>query len=194
MTSIYKCNGKAIRPGQQFVDADGTVHPGSWYTYSPSTKTEIGITEIIQESPPSSIFHWWSYNADGTVNATAKPLDDVNEVDEEGSPLLDEDGKQVVTLGVKSNLIGQVRAQQGSLLSQTDWALVRYVDTSVAVPANIQTWRDAIRVKATEMEAAITSAPDANAAEDLFMTYTHNTDGSTSMSGILYDWPVLLDN
>ena len=194
MTSIYKCNGKTIRPGQQFTDADGTTHPGSWYTYSVEQKTAIGITEIVQQPHPNSVLYWWGYNDDGTVTSTAKALDDINEVNENGDPLLDDDGVQVVTKGVKSNLIGEVRTQQGSLLSQTDWALVRKVDTSVSVPANIQTWRDAIRTKATAMEDAITAAADTDAVSALFVTYTVEDDDSITKSGILYDWPVLLDN
>ena len=194
MTSIYKCNGKTIRPGQQFTDADGTTHPGSWYTYSVEQKTSIGITEIVQQPHPNSVLYNWGYNDDGTVTSTAKALDDINEVDENGDPLLDDDGVQVVTKGVKSNLIGEVRTQQGSLLSQTDWALVRKVDTSVSVPANIQTWRDAIRTKATAMEDAITAAADTDAVSALFVTYTVEDDDSITKSGILYDWPVLLDN
>ena len=194
MTSIYKCNGKTIRPGQQFTDADGTTHPGSWYTYSVEQKTAIGITEIVQQPHPNSVLYWWGYNDDGTVTSTAKALDDINEVDENGDPLLDDDGVQMVTKGVKSNLIGEVRTQQGSLLSQTDWALVRKVDTSVSVPANIQTWRDAIRTKATAMEDAITAAADTDAVSALFVTYTVEDDDSITKSGILYDWPVLLDN
>ena len=194
MTSIYKCNGKTIRPGQQFTDADGTTHPGSWYTYSVEQKTAIGITEIVQQPHPNSVLYNWGYNDDGTVTSTAKALDDINEVDENGDPLLDDDGVQMVTKGVKSNLIDQVRTQQGSLLSQTDWALVRKVDTSVSVPANIQTWRDAIRTKATAMEDAITAAADTDAVSALFVTYTVEDDDSITKSGILYDWPVLLDN
>ena len=194
MTSIYKCNGKTIRPGQQFTDADGTTHPGSWYTYSVEQKTSIGITEIVQQPHPNSVLYWWGYNDDGTVTSTAKALDDINEVDENGDPLLDDNGVQVVTKGVKSNLIGEVRTQQGSLLSQTDWALVRKVDTSVSVPANIQTWRDAIRTKATAMADAITAAADTDAVSALFVTYTVEDDDSITKSGILYDWPVLLDN
>ena len=194
MASIYKCNGKTIRPGQQFVDADGTTHPGSWYTYSVEQKTALGITEIVQQPHPNSVLYNWGYNDDGTVTSTAKALDDINEVDENGDPLLDDDGVQMVTKGVKSNLIGEVRTQQGSLLSQTDWALVRKVDTSVSVPANIQTWRDAIRTKATAMEDAITAAADTDAVSALFVTYTVEDDDSITKSGILYDWPVLLDN
>ena len=194
MASVYKCNGKTIRPGQQFVDADGTTHPGSWYTYSVEQKTALGITEIVQQPHPNSVLYNWGYNDDGTVTSTAKALDDINEVDENGDPLLDDDGVQMVTKGVKSNLIGEVRTQQGSLLSQTDWALVRKVDTSVSVPANIQTWRDAIRTKATAMEDAITAAADTDAVSALFVTYTVEDDDSITKSGILYDWPVLLDN
>jgi len=194
MTSIFKCDGKTIRPGQQFTDADGATHPGSWYTYSAERKAELGITEIVQQPHPNSVLYNWGYNDDGTVTSTAKALDDVDEVDENGDPLLDDDGVQVVTKGVKSNLIAEVRSQQGSLLSQTDWALVRFVDTAVAVPDNIQTWRDAIRAKATEMEDAITTAADTDAVAALFVTYTVEDDDSITKSGILYDWPELLDN
>lgn len=193
MTSIYKCNGKTIRPGQQFTDANGTTHPGSWHIYSAERKAQLGITEIVQQPHPNSVLYHWGYNDDGTVTSTAKALDDVDEVDENGDPLLDDDGVQVVTKGVKSNLIAEVRSQQGSLLSQTDWALVRKVDTAVAVPDNIQTWRDAIRAKATEMETAITAAADTDAVAALFVTYTVEDDGTTTKSGILYNWPELLD-
>ena len=192
MTSVYKCNGKTIRPGQQFTDADGTVHPGSWHTYSAEQKTAIGITEIVQQPHPNSVLYNWGYNDDGTVTSTAKALDDVDEVDENGDAVM-EDGVQVVTPGVKSNLIAEVRSQQGSLLSQTDWALVRKVDTAVAVPDNIQTWRDAIRAKATEMETAIAGAADTDAVAALFVTYTVEDDDSITKSGILYDWPELVE-
>ena len=191
MASIYKCNGKTIRPGQQFTDADGATHPGSWYTYSAEQKTAIGITEIVQQPHPNSVLYNWGYNDDGTVTSTAKPLDDVDEVDENGDPLLDDDGVQVVTKGVKSNLIAEVKAQQGALLAETDWAVIRNADTGDAIPANIATYRAAIRSKATAMETAITDAADTDAVAALFLTYTLEDDGSTTKTGILYDWPEL---
>jgi hypothetical protein len=48
-------------------------------------------------------------------------------------------------------------------LSQSDWAVVRKLDTTTAIPANIQTWRDAIRSKATAMEEEIKTAVDTDA-------------------------------
>ena len=191
MASIYKCNGKTIRPGQQFVDADGTTHPGSWYTYSVERKAAIGITEIVQETPPDSRLYNWSQNADGTISSAAKELGDIDVVDENGDPVLDDDDVQVVQLGVKSNLIAEVKSQQGSLLAQTDWAVTRKAEKATAIPANIVTWRDAIRSKATAMESAIAGTANTAAVAALFVTYTTNEDGSVTKSGILYDWPEL---
>ena len=44
------------------------------------------------------------------------------------------------------------------------------------------------------MEDAITAAADTDAVSALFVTYTVEDDDSITKSGILYDWPVLLDN
>ena len=98
---------------------------------------------------------------------------------------------QVVTRGVKYNLKQKVKAQQGSLLSQTDWVVIRKADNDIAIPNNIATWRAAIRTKATEMETTIDNAADTDAVAALFVTYTRNDDGSITKSGILYDWPEL---
>ena len=193
MTTIFKCcHGQTIRPGKAWTDGDGVQHPANWHVWSAEEKAERGITEIVQQPAPDSRLYTWSYNDDGTVNSTAKSLDDVNEVDENGDPLM-EDGVQVVTLGVKSNLIAEVKAQQGARLAENDWAVIRNADTGTAVPDNIATYRAAIRSKATEMETAIANAADTDAIAALFVTYTTNEDGSVTKSGILYDWPELED-
>jgi hypothetical protein len=192
MTTIYKCcHGKTIRPGKAWTDENGVTHPASWHTYSAAQKAALGITEIVQQPHPDSRLYTWSYNADGTVNSTAKPLDDVNEVDENGDPLLDEKGQQVVTFGVKSVLIAEVKSQQGSLLAGTDWAIVRKADTGIDVPTNIQQWRNEIRLAASLMEDAISQAATTDAIAALFVRYTGNSDGSVSKTGMLYDWPEL---
>jgi hypothetical protein len=193
MTSIFKCNGKTIRPGQQFTDADGATHPGSWYTYSAEQKTAIGITEIVQQPHPDSRLYNWSYNADGTVNSTPKALEDTPDVDKNGTPIFDPDTMtQTVTPGVKSNLIAEVKAQQGALLAQSDWAVIRKADTNIEVPAAIQLWRNEIRLAAAAMEDQITQAATTDAIAALFVTYTVNADGTTTKSGVLFDWPELV--
>ena len=103
---------------------------------------------------------------------------------------LDDDGIQVVTLGLKSNAIQTVKNQQASYLSQTDWVIIRKADNGTEVPENIQTYRDAIRVKATEMETAITNCSDLDSFIALY-TSTHNADGTIDTIAILHDWPQL---
>jgi len=191
---MWKYNSRTIRTGKSWTDDNGVQHPANWHIWSPSDKAAAGLTEVTPETPPDSRLYTWGYQADGvTISKTAKNLNDVNEVDGDGDPILDDDGNQLVTRGVKWNLKQEVKTQQGSLLAQTDWAVVRKADKGTAIPSNIQTYRDAIRTKATEMETAIDNAADTDAVAALFVTYTTNEDGSVTKSGILYDWPKLGD-
>ena len=73
-------------------------------------------------------------------------------------PKLNADGNQMITRGLKYNAIQKVKKQQAGYLSQTDWYIIRKSDNGTAIPANVQTWRNAIRSDATEIETAITNA------------------------------------
>ena len=110
-------------------------------------------------------------------------------MDGDGNAVNDDDGNQIMQPGVRSDLKAEVKSQQGSLLAQTDWAVVRKADKGTAIPSNIQTYRDAIRTKATAMESAIDGAANTDAVAALFVTY----DKDGNKSGILYDWPELGD-
>ena len=182
--------GKIIREGSSWVDVNSIRHPRNWHIWSAYEKKEAGLEEIIPDPIPNSITWWWTQAADGKVTKTAKELDDVNVTNAiTGELLKDEKGNQRVTLGVKSTLLDQVKHQQGNFLAQTDWAIIRKADKGTAIPSNIQTWRDAIRTKATEMEDAINNAADTEAIEALFLV----TDSEGNVTGILYDWPELVE-
>ena len=99
----------------------------------------------------------------------------------------DSDGNTVEVKGIRPEYIQKVKDQQGSLLAQTDWAIIRKADAGTDIPAKIATWRAAIRTKATEMEKAITDAKDMDAFKALFVVW----DEDGKKSGILYDWPEL---
>jgi len=120
--------------------------------------------------------------------AVGKALDDVNEVDEDGNALLDNDGVQVVTPGLKTNEKKQIKAQAASLLQSTDWYVVRHAESETAIPANVSTFRTAVRTKSNEMETAINGAVSVEAVEALF-TYTTGADDVTSRP--LGEWPKL---
>lgn len=120
--------------------------------------------------------------------ATGKALDDVNAVDEDNNPILDEDGVQVVTPGVKTNEKNQIKAQAAGLLQSTDWYVVRNAESATAIPADVTTFRTAVRTKSNEMETAIDNAATIEAVEALF-TYTIGADDESSRP--LGEWPKL---
>jgi len=120
--------------------------------------------------------------------AVGKALDDVNEVDEDGNALLDDDGVQVVTPGLKSNEKNEIKARAAGLLQSTDWYVVRHAESATAIPANVSTYRTAVRTKSNEIETAIDGAATVEALEALF-TYTTGADDVSSRP--LGEWPTL---
>jgi len=172
----HEATNQTLRAGKGWKDENGIQHPPNWNIWSTEDKTAAGVTEIVQANPPDSRFYIWSYNADGTINQTPKALADSGSGD-------------TLILGVRSNLKLAVNTQQGSLLDQTDWYIIRKADNATAIPSNVQTWRDAIRIKGNAMKSAIDGAADTDALGALFVVY--ESDGRTVKSGVLYDWPVL---
>jgi len=167
---MWKYHNITINPGQAWTDVNGVRHPKNWHIWSDAEKAKYNITEVVEDSPPDSRLYNWNMDSNGKITSTAKSLNDNGDI-----------------LGVKSTLKNEVKSQQGSLLSQTDWAYIRHYDSGTEVPANIETWRNAIRAKATEMENAIDSASDTDAIASLFIVW----DKDGKKSGILYDWPEL---
>ena len=162
---MWQYKGVTVREGRTWLGVvDGAVTQMSpqWHLWSAIEKAEAGLVEIIPEASPDDRFYVWTQNPDGTINKTAKAIADV-----------------------KDSFIQTVKTGQGSLLAQTDWAIVRKADAGTAVPVAIQTWRDAIRIKAAEMETAIAGAADEAAIIALFVVF----DSEGNKSGLLYDWP-----
>ena len=152
---------KTIKPGRPWTDSNGTQHPGNWNIWSKAEKDALNIKEVIEDPKPDSRLYFWSMSG-GKVTSTAKPLDDSEGV-----------------VGLKTTLKNEVKAQQGSLLNQTDWAVIRKADKKTAIPSNIQTWRDAIRAKATEMENAIDNSTDTDAVARLFVSWDNEVEANS---------------
>ena len=162
---MWKYNGTTIREHKSWTDDDGIKHPSNWHIWSADDKAAHGLIEVTPETPPDSRLYTWGYEADGvTISKTAKALD-----------------------GVKISLKEEVKVQQGGLLAQTDWTVVRKSEKGTAIPSAISTWRNAIRAKATAMEDAIDGAAGTAEIAALFISY----DEDGNRSGTLYEWPEL---
>ena len=139
-----------------------TNYPANWLRLSSAEeKTAAGIIEV--DNP--KIYDNRFYKSDGTP----KPLDDSDAVSgETGELMKDENGNQIINQGVKSNLIGQDKATCESLLRPYDWYVIRKTEKGTAIPANISTFRDAVRTAQATREAEINACADTAALVTLY--------------------------
>ena len=118
--------------------------------------------------------------------ATAKQLEDVNAIDEDGEPVL-QDGVQLVTKGLKSQKISLIKQQASGLLSPTDWYIIKGSEVNgYTIPASISTFRTAVRTKSNEMEAMINAC---TTVEQLKALYEY--EGETNPTRPIGEFPKL---
>ena len=167
----FKLNGNPLAVDVAFSHND-IQYPANWLRLSTAEeKTAIGITEVEDPKVYDSRFYW----GDGT----AKTLTDKNEVDKNGDPVLDENGDQIVTLGVKSILKSQEKDIAGSLLAKYDWYVVRKAEKSIEIPTAITTYRDGVRTACDTREKEIDACADTAA---LVILYSFKEDGTAYMT------------
>ena len=155
-----------------FKTSNGTQYPANWLRLTTKAEKEaIGITEVADDPVYDGRF----YNGDGS----AKALDDVDAKDQEGNLVKDENGNQVVNLGVKSVLKAQEKATAGSLLAKYDWYVVRKYEASKAIPTAIKTYRTAVRTACATRETEIDNCADTAA---LVTLYGFKEDGTPNMT------------
>tara|TARA_R100001244_G_scaffold106110_1_gene78659 strand:- start:387 stop:956 length:570 start_codon:yes stop_codon:yes gene_type:complete len=186
---MWKYNDKTIRENKGWTDDNGVQHPRNWMVWSADEKAARGLTEITIQSKPDDLFYWVTGpNNDGSWTSTERAIEDVNEVDSNGNALLDEDGNQLVALGLKSQYISRTKSTQGSLLFQTDWAYIRKADDGTVIPTAIQNYRNAVRIAATAIEKDITDCSTMDEFKALFVIPVDSNNIPTGNAPI-YDWP-----
>ena len=164
----FLLNGNPLAVDVPFTVGD-INYPANWLRLSTAQeKKDLGITEIADSPVYDSRFYW--------NDGTAKALDDVNATDEEGNLLKDENGNQIVNLGVKSVLKAQEKDTAGSLLAKYDWYVIRKYEASKAIPTAIKTYRTAVRTACLTRETEIDNCADTAALVTLY--------GSTEKDGV----------
>ena len=187
--------------GNKGITIGDNQYPRAIYTlWTEAERNAIGIYSIVYDDTNKKDEQWYintnqSYAfANGKVTATygtatAKAHADVNEVwtqeeiDEgeapdgtsDGDAKNDEDGNQIVTRGLKYNLIRDVKSQAANELAKTDWYITRKTEKNTAIPSAITTHRNLVRSRQAAMETSITNASDTPALETLY-TYVNTAD------------------
>ena len=148
----FLLNGKPLAVDVPFTVGD-INYPANWLRLSTADeKTALGITEVADSPTYDSRFYWG--------NGTAKTLTDKNEVDDNGDPIKDDNGDQIVTLGVKSVLKAEQKRIAESLLAKYDWYVVRKAEKGTAIPSAITTYRDGVRTACDTIEKEIDACSD----------------------------------
>ena len=175
----------------------GVQYPQNIHSLWPEAELNaIGIYTVVYDDTNKKDKDWYINTnqtlsfAGGVVTAsygtaTAKLLEDRNEVDEDDNPLLDAKGNQIVTKGLKTVKKEIFDRQAAGRLSKYDWYIIRNTEASTAIPSAITNYRTAVRTKCNSMQTQVDGAANVDALAALF-TRTE-TDGVISRP--LGEWP-----
>ena len=182
----WKYNNSIIRAGKSWTNSDGVTHPKNWASvWSNEDKIAAGLVWEDDPAPFDNRFYWGRQD-DGTL--IPRSLDDVNEVDDDGDPVLDADGVQLVTKGLKSNAIELVKQQAAGLLTPTDWYVTRKAETDTEIPSDILTYRQSVRTASGAIEAAISGVTTLEAFIALYEAPV-DAEGNVTGNAPINDWP-----
>jgi hypothetical protein len=160
---MFKIGTRTIPLDTPFTHND-IQYPANWIRLaSEEDKSAIGLVwEADVDMNFDNRFYW--------SKDLPKALEDKAESDENGNPLYVKvlgtvDGKpamvdsteRLVTKGLKSNFIAQIKTTAGSILAQTDWMVIRKAERNVDIPSSVATYRASVVAKATELETAISA-------------------------------------
>lgn len=123
---MFLLNGTPLSVDVPFTTNE-IQYPANWLRLSTAEeKAAIGITEVADPVRADDRFYW-----DGDIN-NPKDIDQV-----------------------KSMLISQVKTTAGSMLSQSDWKIIRAAEGVKPTDAETLAWRESIRIASNDNEAAI---------------------------------------
>ena len=165
---MYKVNNKTLPLDRAFTLGD-IQYPANWLRRSTAiARLALGITWETEPTRADDRFYW-----NGDIN-NPKALEDREEVDQDGNPMyvkvldnsdpanpvmVDSD-ERLVSKGLKSQWVAQVKATAGSMLAGSDWMVIRKAERDVPIDADVVTKRAAILAEANRLENAIAACAD----------------------------------
>lgn len=134
---MFVLDGRILSPDTPF-QYNGINYPANWLRLStPEEREAIGIEEVPDPQPYDQRFYW-GYD--------------------QGGSLIPKDHTDLVTLWSATT-----RETANSLLTPTDWMVIREADNGTAMNPAVKTWREAVRTAAGEKVDAIEATVDTDA-------------------------------
>lgn len=152
---MFILDNKPVSIDAPYTAPDGTRYPN---LRDPEIRAALGVVEVAEPESWDQRFYW------GVGNP--KLLDDRPEFKEDGTPLyvqvydpatesMVDTAEQVVTKGLKSQWIAQVKDTAGKMLAATDWKVVRAAEGIKPADQATLDFRAAIRAHSDALETAI---------------------------------------
>jgi hypothetical protein len=193
---------KKIITNPKPIIIDDVQYPAKIFQlWSEAELNAIGIYEVVTDSSNRKDEKYY-INTDDQYNyeneqvtrswgtATPKRLDDEDAVDENGDPVLDNDGNQVINYGLKTEKKRIVKAQASGLLVPTDWYVVKANEVEgYTVPENITTFRSDVRAKSNEMETQIDACNNVDELKTLYEYVNTGTEENPVIERPLAEFP-----
>jgi hypothetical protein len=201
---------KAIVKADQVIDIisspkavtiGGTAHPKEIFIHwERQALVDLGIYDLKQDTQPDTRFETGeavSYSIDNTngvvtekITKKDKSLEDVKEVDEKGKAILDENGNQRITKGLKSTYIESIKQQANSILKPSDWLVHRFVeDNTKKIPDDVKTYRKKVRDTSDSIITKIQATKTLSDLKKLFNDATIK-DGKITTPNTMDSMPV----
>ena len=178
----------------------GTTYPRQMFQWSTSELKAVGIVPVTTTGSHLDTNYYievdeaFAIASDKAsvvrtigVKAADRKLTDTNEVDEDGDPLLDDDGVQIVTLGLKSNAKNKATTSANGYLQGFDWLIQRKVTANTAIPSAVVTYMAGIRTDHGNICTAIDGASNLDAFIALHND-TYNEDGTVNVVARVNRW------
>ena len=184
--------------GNRGITLGDIQYPRSIFSlWSASEKEAIGIYEVVFNNTNKKDEAYYTNTnqsfafADGVVtasfgSATAKALADRNATDEDDVEL----DPVVVIEGLKTKHKRIIKQQASSLLTPTDWYVIKATDVeSYSVPSAITTYRANVRTKSNDMEVLIDACSTVDELAALYQYVNTGTEEEPVMERPLGEFP-----
>lgn len=168
----YKLNGNTLPVDRAFTH-NNVQYPRNWLQLSTEEeKDAIGVTWEADPVRADDRYYW-----NGELD-NPKALEDVEEVDENGNPLyvqvynpeteaMEDTDERLVTKGLKSTKIAEVKHTANTLLAPTDWYVIRLMESEVVMPSKVVDFRAEVKAECDRLETAIAACTDVEGLIDV---------------------------
>ena len=147
-------DGTYLKEGRGWTDSDGIKHPTNWMIWTEDYKKNT--MNLTWEAPlgPFDNFYYYGWNSDGDA-LLPKPL-----------------------AGLQSSKVSEAKQSSASMLSDSDWYVVRKTETNTATPDEITAYRTAIRTNYASLKTAINDASDIAGLQSIYEKTAGASDSS----------------